>query len=108
MTKLMSPGVYISQVPDVGYYYAPYTPIRMMTWKEMLADLHLKKLAYTNMPNREKEDAVLKTVTDLIQEQFPGEYIVEEFFDTNRMTFAFRLKFEDPKQETFFKLKYPS
>lgn len=104
---------YVSQRPDVGYYYAPHIPIQMMKPKELLLHLHSQKLQYRTYSGKTKEKAdtdgeIMKTINEMMQANYPGSYIVEEYYDTKRMSFALRLKFEDPKQETFFKLKYPS
>lgn len=42
-----------------------------------------------------------------MQDFFPGPYSVEEYYDANLGRFNYRLKFEDPKQETMWRMKYP-
>jgi len=47
-----------------------------------------------------------EVVTLVMQKIFPGEYVVEEYFDNTAMTFDLRLKFNTPEDETVFYLKY--
>lgn len=109
----MTKTVYI-QDNDIGCYYAPYTPYIptfMMKPKELLLQLHSQKLQYRTYSRETKEKAdpdgeIMKTINEIMQAHYPGSYIVEEYYDAKRMSFALRLKFEDPKQETFFTLKY--
>ena len=37
---------------------------------------------------------------------FPGEYVVEEYFNKNTMVVDLRLKFTTPEDETWFLLQY--
>jgi hypothetical protein len=44
--------------------------------------------------------------TEQMKEKYPGNYIVEEYFDPQILEFSLRLKFETPEEETLFLLKY--
>ena len=91
---------------STGAFYAPYKPV--MSWQSMLDYLHANKQLYTDIADRESDESVLHQINEMMQDKFPGSYIVEEYYDASRMRFAFKLKFDSPKQETMFKLKYPS
>lgn len=41
-----------------------------------------------------------------MQKIFPGEYVVEEYFNNKTMVIDLRLKFTTPEDETVFLLKY--
>jgi hypothetical protein len=42
-----------------------------------------------------------------MQNRWPGNYIVEEFYNPKLVRFDFRLKFNSPKDETWFRLQWP-
>ena len=50
--------------------------------------------------------AAYEVATIQMKEDYPGEYIVEEYFDPKTCTFDVRLRFDTPEDETFFHLKY--
>ena len=41
-----------------------------------------------------------------MQARFPGKYQVVSFYNTKKMRFDMRLSFDDPKQETMWKIKH--
>lgn len=88
---------------DAGAFYAPYIPQRMH-WEQTLKLLGEKyrvwKLSFPNEVEPEQQ------ITEVMQESFPGPYIVEEYFDSDKQRFDIRLKFEDPKQEMLWKIKW--
>jgi hypothetical protein len=47
-----------------------------------------------------------KTVADRMKKKYPGNYKVEEYFDSNSLVWELRLVFEDQAEEVWFKLKY--
>ncbi len=80
-----------------------------MTYRQLLAHLHNNRLQYSNLPMAEKsdkEEQVMEAIHDIMQASYPGPYIVEEYYDSKRMSFALRLKFETPQEETLFRIKY--
>lgn len=80
-----------------------------MGYKETLIELHSQKLQYSKLPLAEqsdKEDAVMRVILEQMQERWPGPYTIEEYFDSKRMAFAIRLKFEDKNQELMWKIKH--
>lgn len=64
------------------------------SWQSLLVESHLLR----------KE---IERVETSMQEFFPGPYTIEEYYDANLGRFNYRLKFEDPKQELLWKIKYP-
>ena len=43
---------------------------------------------------------------DKMQEFFPGNYVLEEYYNPDKMCFKYRLKFLTEQDEMWFKLKY--
>lgn len=107
MTRKLKANWTIDHKPDVGFFYAPYKPMKV-TYKDLLISLHNSKLQYSKLPMTERDDKekqVMATVQETMQERFPGPYVVEEYYDTKRMSFALRLKFNTPAEETMWMIK---
>lgn len=49
----------------------------------------------------------IEGVEAFMQDFAPGPYTIEEYYDAKLGRFNYRLKFEDPKQETIWRIKYP-
>jgi hypothetical protein len=45
-------------------------------------------------------------IAEQMQELYPGNYTVEEYFDTTILNWNLRVVFEDKHEETMFMLKY--
>ncbi len=90
---------------DYGYEF------KTMTYKERLIQLHNQKLQYRDLSRRDyhghvdSDEEIIKTITEKMQHEWPGPYIVEEYFDSKRMSFALRLKFNSPQEETLWMIK---
>lgn len=52
------------------------------------------------------DDARQQEVTKYMQERFPGNYTLEEYYDSNTMSFRYRLKFDSEQDEIVFKLRH--
>lgn len=52
------------------------------------------------------EEARKQYVLSEMQRQYPGNYVLEEYYNPDRMCFRYRLKFLTEKDEMWFKLKY--
>jgi hypothetical protein len=52
-----------------------------------------------------KEGDGIADATELMQKHYPGNYVIEQYWDTKRMAFDFRLKFDSPREETFWLIK---
>ena len=64
------------------------------SWQSLLEEAHLTGVAQGG-------------IEAFMQDFFPGPYSVEEYYDAKLGRFNYRLKFEDPKQETIWRIKYP-
>lgn len=76
-----------------------YGKAELKTWQEMLSILYLRSSA-------DSTDRIAD-ITARMKQQWPGEYIVEEFYNVKLMRFDLRLKFEDPKKEMLWKIRNP-
>lgn len=47
-----------------------------------------------------------EVVTEDMKVHFPGNYCVEQYYDVKSGNISLRLKFEDPEEETVWKLKW--
>lgn len=45
-------------------------------------------------------------VWTMMQKEYPGEYIIEMYYDQRRMCFCYRPHFEDPKKEMLWRIKH--
>lgn len=82
----------------IAGFYCPYIPLQMAggkraSWQKILREAHFNK-------NN------IETIETWMQSNFPGPYVIEEYYDTTLMTFNYKVKFEDPKQETMWRIRY--
>lgn len=75
---------------------------------EMTVEELLDKLGQPNSWFREgdADGEREKMVLNMLQKNFPGKYVIEEYYNPNRMCFRYRLKFLNEADEMWFKLKY--
>lgn len=75
-----------------------------MTVEEILSKIHPVNMIGVNPDEADKrryDYAMIK-----MQEEFPGNYILEEYYNPDKMSFNYRLKFLTEQDEIWFKLKY--
>ncbi len=68
-----------------------------MTVKQELIELFQNKRAGM-LPESE--------ATRVMQRKYPGEYVIREMYDVERMCFTFKPVFSDPKKEMMWRIKY--
>lgn len=100
-----------SVIVEEGYVYAPYIPvgIQPMTWREHLDYYSLCSFDNTAFLTKMKlnpEKTILDIAQEFFQEKWPGNYIIEEFYNPKRGRIDLRLKFADPREETMWLLKW--
>lgn len=91
----------VSRSPDISM-------IQKMNYRQLLSHLHHNRMTYTNLPMSEQDDKekeVMDTIQEIMQSNFPGPYVVEEYYDSKNMKFALRLKFKSPQEETMWTIK---
>lgn len=90
---------------DSGSIYAPYIPkIEKMTWQQYLQELQLRYDTWDFIVY--KTGNGLDDATDIMRERYPGNYRIIKEYDIIKNKFVFKLKFNDPKEETFWLLRY--
>ena len=90
---LVKPGVYISEVDHS-------TVIPVLTgWKDKLRSLY-----QMNIMDRSEDN--YEFATAMMQKDYPGPYTIDVYYNNELGTFDYRLKFEDPKEQTLWLLKY--
>ena len=52
------------------------------------------------------EADILDNAQKYMQIKYPGKYTVEQFYNTKKMKIDLRLRFDDPKEETFWLLRW--
>ena len=89
---------------DRGNFYAPYIP-----WRELLNYFSVKQFdSGSSMPQIKlnPEKTVMDIALESFQERWPGNYIIEEYYNSTKGRFDLRLKFSDPHEETLWLLKW--
>jgi len=66
---------------------------------------YLDKIYSEKTFNPGKEDTILY-VAEQMQKNYPGNYVVQEYYDFHRMAFKAKLVFDKPEDETMFILRY--
>jgi len=96
-------------------YFCPYSPLTLQpmnssslpSWQILLNSLHMKyavDMRYAEI-GITSQDNIMKANAEM-QESYPGEYVVIEYFDSKIMRFAYKLEFDNSEDQTFFLLKY--
>lgn len=98
---------------DNGFFFAPYVPYVPrqiapdMNWQDYLR--YYQHQLWLNVPTPTQKLHSSKPLTDIatedLQRRWPGNYIVEEYYDSINQKFSLRLKFGNPTDETFWLLK---
>lgn len=88
-----------------GYVSCPENPFEPKSWQDNLRDLELKFASWLKIGNVSREGG-LEDVTWMMRTSYPGNYKVIEAYDPKRGVFGFKLVFDDPKEETFWLLKW--
>lgn len=100
----MTTGYKGGVIPSAGAFYAPNIP-QTETWQS-----YLRRLVYgVNPPERSQvltpEDIVARA-EKWMQFKYPGPYTVEQFYNSEKIKWDLRLKFEDPAEETMWLLRW--
>lgn len=81
-----------------------------VVWDETM---EIPKQSWRDVLSRERgtyfkdmADASYEPATKRMQQRYPGNYIVEEYYNNKKHTWDLRLKFDTPEDETWFMLKY--
>jgi len=75
-------------------------------WQKFLLLNQKRHLGLFNTINDDTFDTGFAKVTDAMQEKYPGKYVLGFKYDIDSGLLYLIPKFEDPKEETFWKLKF--
>ena len=84
---------------------AGYKGVVHKSWQDTLQEL---ELSFNNwiMIGKSDRESGLEDVNRIMKTSYPGNYTVIEAYDPKRGVFGFKLMFDDPKEETFWLLKW--
>lgn len=96
---------------SAGAYYAPNPPRHTPeTWQSYLSRLGngLNGVIGSNNTNTYSEEDIVANAEKYMKKKYPGPYKVAQYYNAQKMKWDLRLKFEDPKEELVWLLKYSS
>lgn len=73
-----------------------------MSWKKELSLLSLRHFTYF----ANGVSGILDIGTKNFKSKYPGNYVIEEYYDSTTMKFDLRLIFENEKEELLWKIKW--
>ena len=76
------------------------------TWQSYLRRLGNGLNGLSERSQTVTEEDIVARAEKYMQIKYPGPYRVEQFYNANKMKWDLRLKFEDPKEETLWLLKW--
>lgn len=94
---------------SAGAFYAPNIPREVReTWQGYLRRLGngLNGIIGAGAKTNFSEENIVANAQEYMQKKYPGKYVVEQFYNAESGRFDLRLKFDDPKEETFWLLRW--
>lgn len=90
-----------------GFYYAGVAPA-LDTWQRYLSRLGGGINGVLNAGGTENftEEDIVNNANKYMQEKYPGNYRVESYYNVNKMKWDLRLRFDDPREETMWLLRW--
>lgn len=76
------------------------------TWETYLRRLGNGLNGVTERSKTVTESDIVANAQKYMQIKYPGKYIVEQFYNAKKGKFDLRLKFENPKEELMWKLRW--
>lgn len=94
-------------VADKGAFYAPNIPTKVpQTWQSYLRRLGNGINGVSDRSENVTDADIVARAEKYMQIKYPGPYRVEQYYNSDKMKWDLRLKFANPKEETFWLLKY--
>lgn len=90
---------------SAGAYHAPYRP-DLDTWKSYLRRLGNGINGVSERSKTLTEKDIIVNAGHYMQKRYPGNYVVESYYNSDKMKWDLKLKFDDPKQEIMWLLKW--
>lgn len=76
------------------------------TWQSYLRRLGNGLNGITERSKTITETDIVANAQKYMQKKYPGKYVVEQFYNVDRGKFDLRLKFDDPKEEVVWLLRW--
>lgn len=92
----------------VGVQPMPMGQVVPDTWQSYLRRLGngLNGVIGAGAKTTFSEENIVANAQEYMQKKYPGKYVVEQFYNAESGRFDLRLKFDDPKEETFWLLRW--
>ena len=102
----MTAGYCDLSTADAGMFYAPHIPEFLVNWRAALDHYNRQHTFAHQIQTLNPGKTLVECATEFMQRRWPGAYVIEEYYDTTRGYFALRLKFQDPREETIWLLRW--
>lgn len=79
--------------------------IKNKPWRDYLQSLHPRPAFYISEDEARHSEEFDELNLERMQRHSPGNYTLEKYYDEDH-GYSYRLKFDTPQDETFFRLKY--
>lgn len=88
-----------------GGINAPYQPVPQ-TWQSYLRRLGNGINGISDRSETITDADIVARAEKYMKIKYPGPYIVEQFYNTEKMKWDLRLRFDEPKEELLWMLKW--
>lgn len=101
----MSVGYKGKVVMSIGGYYAGVKPVPE-TWQSYLRRLGNGINGVSDRSDTITDADIIARAEKYMQLNYPGPYRVEQYYNADKMKWDLRLKFDDPREQTFWLLRW--
>ena len=77
-----------------------------LTWQNYLRRLGNGLNGISERTKTITEKDIVNNAQRYMQKKFPGNYVVEQYYNADKMKWDLRLKFNNPKEETMWLLRW--
>lgn len=105
MPKSIAEDIVGVQPMDPAGIFAPYVP-RPDTWQSYLRRLGNGINGLSERSKTITEADIVANAEKYMQIRYPGPYRVEPYYNSEKMKFDLRLRFDDPREETMWLLRW--
>ena len=89
-----------------GAISAPYIPSMQTNYQDYLRSLSLKFNSWVSTTFVKDKVEGLEEATEMMRQRYPGNYTLIEKYNPSRGAFELAVKFENPKEEMLWKMKW--
>ena len=91
---------------SAGLYHAPNIPPTPTTWQSYLRRLGNGINGVSARSQTVTEGDIVARAEKYMQIHYPGPYRVEQYYNPEKMKWDLRLQFDDPREQTFWLLRW--